>query len=111
LLLKNVRKISLANRGIIFNYFYNKLKKTYIFKNYLEKFRQSPKIYAIILEEEELSYNIPFVLYIILNGKILFQKNNVVSNAIAKTSLHIINYKGEYLLDFGKIRKGEVKEL
>jgi len=109
LILKNTKKISLANRGIIFNYFYNKVKKLEIFKQYISLYKHLPKIYPIIIDENEIEYHNPFLLFILLKGKILFQRDNTISQKLSK--INNIQILGNEFLDFGKIRKGEIREI
>jgi hypothetical protein len=108
IILDKVDKISIINRGIIFNYFYNKLKSDYLFREYINKYGFSPKIYPIIISENEIKYHNPFIIYLIKKGKILLDKNMIIRKEQNEfTEVKITNN----VIELFEIKKGDVKEI
>ncbi|ARM77038.1 hypothetical protein B6F84_03080 [Acidianus manzaensis] len=114
IILDGVEKISLINRGEIFNFFFNRLRNTKEFREYVLENRKYPKINGIIISPIEISYNNPKVLYMILNGYILYDPQNLLQEKrkeIKENKIKIVNYKHDKLIDLGKVKKGEVIDL
>ncbi|MCY0873794.1 MAG: hypothetical protein OWQ50_04005 [Acidianus infernus] len=109
-ILEDVDKISLFARGEIYNFFYNRLRKLDEFKKFVLENHKSPRLYGIILSPKELSYNIPKLIYIIHKGYILYDPKGLISN-IRKANVKIVEDYDKKILDFGKVKKGEVIEI
>ncbi|AWR96635.1 hypothetical protein DFR86_03080 [Acidianus sulfidivorans JP7] len=114
IILENVERLSILSRGDIFNFFFNRLKNTNEFKEYVLKNKKSPKLNGIIISETEISYNVLKILYMILEGYILYDPENILykkKEEIKANKIKIVNYKQNRLIDLGKVKKGEVLEL
>lgn len=108
LVLEKVHKISLYAREEIAEYFIKKIEQSEGYFEYVKKYGQRPLLYFIILDPLELSFHNPIVLYLLANGKIIFDKEKLIEKEAKKINVVNINNR---VLKVGEINKGEVIEI
>ncbi|BAB65538.1 hypothetical protein [Sulfurisphaera tokodaii] len=107
LVLDKVHKISFYAREEIAEYFIKKIEPLESYFEYVKKYGQRPLLYFIILDPSELSFHNPIVLYLLTNGKVLFDKEKLIEKEVKK--VNVTNING--VLKLSEINKGEVIEL
>ncbi|MBB5252869.1 hypothetical protein [Sulfurisphaera ohwakuensis] len=107
LILEKVHKISFYAREEIAEYFIKKIEQLENYFEYVKKYGQRPLLYFIILDPSELSFHNPIVLYLLTNGKTIFDKEKLIEKEARKINIVNINR----VLKMGEINKGEVIEL
>ncbi|BFI75063.1 hypothetical protein [Sulfurisphaera ohwakuensis] len=107
LVLDKVHKISFYAREEIAEYFIKKIEPLESYFEYVKKYGQRPLLYFIILDPSELSFHNPIVLYLLTNGKVLFDKEKLIEKEAKK--VNVANING--VLKLSEINKGEVIEL
>ncbi|BDC18126.1 hypothetical protein [Acidianus sp. HS-5] len=110
IVLEGVDKISLFARGEIYNFFYNRLRKTEEFKKFVIENHKAPRLQGIIISPNELTYNIPKIVYILHKGYVLYDPQGFISNLL-KSNVKIFEDYNRKILDLGKVKKGEVVEI
>ncbi len=110
IVLEGVDKISFFARGEIYNFFYNRLRNIEEFKKFVMENHKSPRLHGIIISPNELTYNIPKIVYILHKGYVLYDPQGLISNSL-KSNVKIFEDYNRKILDLGKVKKGEVIEI
>ena len=107
--LDKVHKISFYAREEIFEYFVKKVESGSIYLEYVKRYGQRPLLYGILVDPSEISFHNPIVLYLIVSGKIIFDKNKIIEKERNRIGNNVIAIGNG--IKIGDINKGEVIDL
>ncbi|AHC52453.1 hypothetical protein SUSAZ_04290 [Sulfolobus acidocaldarius SUSAZ] len=105
--ISKLRRVSFLARQEIIEYFINKLKNNPLYKEYILSYGHRPLIYSILIDPDELDYNMSIVLYAITRGKILLDTDNKIKNLLPEK----ISIIGKSVMKVEDIDKGKVVDL
>ena len=108
-LLDKVHKISFYAREEIFEYFIKKVESSDIYLEYVKRYGQRPLIYGIIIDPIEVSFHNPVVLYLLIKGKVIFDKNKIIEKEKTQLISNVVPIGS--VIKIGEINKGDVIDL
>ncbi|EZQ10893.1 hypothetical protein CM19_03035 [Candidatus Acidianus copahuensis] len=111
IVLDNVDMISFVARGEIWNFFLERTTRTAEFRNFVKQKKRGPEIFGVILSPNEIAYHIPITVLMLNNGYILFDPEKILEKEKSKFNVHIKEYKEGKIIDFAKVKKGEVVDV
>jgi len=109
IVLEGVDAISLLMRGEIFNYFYNKVKRSREGLELVEKLGRNPPVMGVVISPRELKHSYPLVIMSLTIGGIAYDPEGLLSSV--KRDWKVKDFQGRKVIDLIKINKGEVVEL